>query len=72
MTETSQAPTDEPQRSDWPVLQGRCRPDDLRIVDVAAALERKPRGHYAVEAVVAAAKKTLAEHGVPLPLEAAS
>ena len=39
----------------WPVVGGRCRPSDKRIIDIAAAHLQKKRGDFVVEAAVAAA-----------------
>ena len=69
---TAPTPAGDPPRVEWLVLQGRCRHEDLRLVDVAAALEGKPRGHFAVESAVAAARRVLEEHGVPWPVEVAA
>ena len=59
--------TESIDRSGWPTLTSKCHPDDLRTIDVAAALVGKPRSHFMLDAVMASAKETLAAHNVELP-----
>jgi len=40
----------------------------LTIIDMACALERKPRGRFALEATEAAARRVLQQHGVDFPV----
>jgi len=58
------APASELKRGDFPVLAGRCHPDDLKVVAMAAAIQSRPRGHFVVDAAVARARVVLAEAGI--------
>lgn len=65
---------EQDQPSEPSALTARCRPDQLHAIDVAAALVKKPRSHFVVEASLVAALKVLEEHGVDLgtiPVEVA-
>lgn len=53
------------------MLTARVPLRDMRVIDMACAVIRKPRSHVAIEATLAAAKKILADHDITFPPEAA-
>lgn len=48
-------------KAGWPVIGGRCRPSDKRIIDIAAAHLQKKRGDFVVEAAIEKAVKVMEE-----------
>lgn len=66
MTGPEQDTAEQAERSSE-TLTARCKAEELHVIDVAAAILRKPRSHFVVEAAVAAARQVLHDHNVELP-----
>jgi hypothetical protein len=66
MTSPSQtdnlAPVNDEDKKDWPVVGGRCHPDDMRMIDVVSGMMGRKKGVWAPEVVVEAARQYLDEH----------
>ena len=61
MTSENVPPESGEGKEKWPVIGGRCRPSDKRLIDIAAAHIQKKRGDFVVEAAVEKAIKVMEE-----------
>lgn len=53
------SPVNDECKGNWPVVGGRIRPEDRRLIDIAAASTGVKRGEFIVTAAVARAREVL-------------
>lgn len=53
------APVNGECKGSWPVAGGRVRPEDLRLIDIAAATAGEKRGDFIITAAIARAREVL-------------
>lgn len=53
------SPVNGERKGSWPVAGGRVRPEDLRLIDIAAATAGEKRGDFIIAAATARAREVL-------------